>query len=204
MSTAPDRVQVWSSQLWRNDFPPICAMTGRPAETWRRFKFATPPSWSYALLILVCFGGMGIIAFAVVMALTAQRASGYLPLTRDSSRLVTLATFVPIGVMILAVVVWIAAIPVAASDTIGDAAGWLFLIGLLLLLSGLAGRLIVMPLLSPRAKVMEVAPGQNDRIVELRNMHPAFVAAVEQRQRERSALFVPPPPPPAPLLPGSK
>ena len=191
-------------------------MTGRPAETWRRFKFATPPSWSYALLILVCLGGMGIIAFAVVMALTAQRASGYLPLTRDSSRVVTLATkfddtgkatlatFVPIGVMILAVVVWIAAIPVAASDTIGDAAGWLFLIGLLLLLSGLAGRLIVMPLLSPRARVMEVAPGQNDRIVELRNMHPAFVAAVEQRQRERSALFVPPPPPPAPLLPGSK
>ena len=89
MSTAPDRVQVWSSQLWRNDFPPICAMTGRPAQTWRRFKFATPPAWSYALLILVCLGGMGIIAFAAVMALTAQRASGYLPLTRDSSRLVT-------------------------------------------------------------------------------------------------------------------
>ncbi len=171
---------------------------------WRRFKFATPPSWSYALLILVCLGGMGIIAFAVVMALTAQRASGYLPLTRDSSRLVTLATFVPIGLMMLAVVVWIAAIPVAGSDTIGYIAGWLFFFGLLLLVSGLAGRLIVTPLLSPRAKVMEVAPGQNDRIVELRNVHPAFVAAVEQRQREYAAQLAPPPPPPAPLLPGSK
>ena len=171
---------------------------------WRRFKFATPPSWSYALLILVCLGGMGIIAFAVVMALTAQRASGYLPLTRDSSRLVTLATFVPIGLTVLAVVVWIAAIPVAASDTIGYTAGWLFFFGLLLLLSGLAGRLIVTPLLSPRAKVMEVAPGQYDRIVELRNVHPAFVAAVEQRQREHAAQLAPPPPPPAPLLPGSK
>ncbi len=171
---------------------------------WRRFKFATPPAWSYALLILVCLGGMGIIAFAVVMALTAQRASGYLPLTRDSSRLVTLATLVPIGLMVLAVVVWIAAIPVAASDTIGGAAGWLFFIGLLLLLSGLAGRLIVTPLLCPRARVMEMAPGQNDRIVELRNMHPAFVAAVEQRQRDHAAQFAPPPPPPPPLLPGSK
>ena len=170
---------------------------------WRRFKFATPPAWSYALLILVCLGGMGIIAFAVVMALTAQRASGYLPLTTDSSRLVTLTTFVPIGVMVLAVVVWIAAIPLAASDTIGNAAGWLFLIGLLLLLSGLAGRLIVTPLLCPRARVMEMAPGQNDRIVELRNMHPAFVAAVEQRQRDHAAQFAPPPPP-SPLLPGSK
>jgi hypothetical protein len=179
-------------------------MTGSPAQTWRRFKFATPPSWSYALLILVCLGGMGIIAFAVVMALTAQRASGYLPLTRDSSRLVTLATFVPIGLMVLAVVVWIAAIPVAASDTIGNAAGWLFLIGLLLLLSGLAGRLIVTPLLSVRAKVMEMAPGQNDRVVELRNVHPAFVAAVQQRQRDHAAQLVPPAPPPPPLLPGSK
>jgi hypothetical protein len=183
-------------------------MTGRPAETWRRFKFATPPSWSYALLILVCLGGMGIIAFAVVMALTAQRASGYLPLTRGSSRLVTLSIFVPIAVMILAVVVWIAAFPVAASDTIGGAAGWLFWIGLLLLLSGLAGRLIVTPLLCPRARVMEMAPGQNDRVVELRNVHPAFVAAVEQRQREHAARLAAPPPPPqsptAPLLPGSK
>jgi len=179
-------------------------MTGRTAETWRRFKFATPPAWSYALLILVCLGGMGILAFAVVMALTAQRASGYLPLTKDSSRLVTLSTWVPVGLLVLAVVVWIAAIPVAASDTIGDAAGWLFWIGLLLLLSGLAGRLIVTPLLSPRAKVMEMAPGQNDRIVELRNVHPAFVAAVEQRQREHAAQLAPPPPPPPPLLPASK
>ena len=177
-------------------------MTGQPAQTWRRFKFATPPAWSYALLILVCLGGMGAIAFAVVMSLTAQRASGYLPLTKDSSRLVTLSFWVPLVVMGLAVLLWIAAFPVAASTSIGDAAGWLFWIGLLLLISGLAGRLIVTPLLTPRAKVMEVAPGQNDRIVELRNVHPAFVAAVAQRQQERAIRFAAPTPPP--LLPGSK
>jgi hypothetical protein len=179
-------------------------MSGRPAETWRRFKFATPPSWAYALLILVCLGGMGIIAFAVVIGLTAQRASGYLPLTRDSSRLVTLATWVPVGLLGVAVLLWIAAFPVSASDSIGDAAGWLFWIGVLVFLSGLAGRLIVTPLLCPRAKVMEMAPGQNDRIVELRNVHPAFVAAVQQLQRDRAAQFAPSLPPPAPLLPGSK
>ena len=179
-------------------------MSGSRAETWRRFKFATPPSWAYALLILVCLGGMGIIAFAVVLGLTAQRASGYLPLTRDSSRLVTLATWVPVGLLGLAVLLWIAAFPVSASDSIGDAAGWLFWVGVLLFLSGLAGRLIVTPLLCPRAKVMEMAPGQNDRIVELRNVHPAFVAAVQQLQRDRPARFAPSLPPPAPLLPGSK
>jgi hypothetical protein len=165
---------------------------------WRKFKFSTPPTWSYALLILVCLGGMGIIALAVVMALTAQRASGYLPLTRDSSQFVTLAFWAPIAVMALAVVVWIAAFPVASSSSIGDAAGWLFWIGLMLLLSGLAGRLIVTPLLGPRAKVMEVAPGQADRIVELRNVHPAFVAAVLARQHEHAARIAAPPPPPLP------
>jgi hypothetical protein len=178
-------------------------MTGRPAEMWRKFKFSTPPAWSYALLILVCLGGMGAIAFAVVMALTAQRASGHLPITKDSSRLVTIATWVPVALMILAVLVWITAFPVAASSSIGDAAGWLFWLGLLLLLSGLAGRLIVKPLLSPRARVEEMAPGRNDRIVELRNVHPAFVAAVLQAQRARAGQLAPPPPP-APLLPGSK
>jgi hypothetical protein len=198
LSTAPDRVQVWSAQLSANDFPPVCAMTGRPAQMWRKFKFSTPPTWSYALLILVCLGGMGIIAFAVVMALTAQRANGYLPLTKDSSRFVTLAFWVPIAVMGLAVVVWIAAFPVSSSSSIGDAAGWLFLTGLVLLLSGLAGRLIVTPLLCPRAKVMEVAPGQVDRIVELRNVHPAFVAAVIARQHERAARVAAPQPPPLP------
>ena len=53
MDSRPDRVQIWASQLAANDFPPVCAMTGRPAETWRKFRFATPPDWAYALLALV-------------------------------------------------------------------------------------------------------------------------------------------------------
>ena len=67
MVTQPDRVQIWASQLAANDFPPVCAMSGQPAETWRKFKFATPPTWAYALLVLVCLGGIGIILYAVVI-----------------------------------------------------------------------------------------------------------------------------------------
>ena len=56
MINRPDRIQIWASQLAANDFPPVCAMTGRPAETWRKFRFATPPDWAYALLALVVLG----------------------------------------------------------------------------------------------------------------------------------------------------
>lgn len=48
---------------------------------------------------------------------------------------------------------------------------------------------------------MELAPGQTDRIVELRNVHPLFVAAVLQRQQASASQYTYPPQPP--YLPGS-
>jgi hypothetical protein len=36
---------------------------------------------------------------------------------------------------------------------------------------------------------MEPPPGQTDRIVELRNVHPLFVAAVLQRQQASASLY---------------
>lgn len=181
------KVKVWASQLWANDFPPVCAMSGRPAETWKKFKFATPPDWTYALLILTCLGGLGFIAFTIVVAAVSQRASGFLPLTRSSSRTATLAFWIPLALLIAWPVSWaIAAIFGFSSNndpTASAIAGTSFWLGFLFLAAGLIGRLIVTPLISPRAKVMELAPGQSDRIVELRNVHPLFVAAVLQRQQ---------------------
>jgi hypothetical protein len=170
-------------------------MTGRPAETWRKFKFATPPDWAYALLILVCLGGLGFIAFAIVMTLVAQRASGYLPLTRSSSRTVNLALWIPIGLLIAAPVTWVLAIIFGSNNdqtanTIAAVCLWL---GILFLVAGLVGRLLVTRLVCPRAKVVEAAPGQTDRIVELRNVHPLFVAAVLERQHARAPQFAPGP-----------
>lgn len=199
MIQPPNRVRIWASQLWRNDFPPVCALTGRPAETWRKFNFATPPPWAYALLLLVCAGGLGFIVYALVITLIAQRASGYLPLTRNSRRTVSLALWVPVGLLIGGAISVFLAI-VAGSADAGTAAalfGWL---GAFLVFAGIVGRLVFTPLLSVRARVSEQAPGANDRIVELRNVHPAFVAAVMQLQQARAAQFAPPPPP-SPQLP---
>jgi hypothetical protein len=186
------KVQVWASQLWANDFPPVCAMTGRPAETWKRFKFATPPDWTYALLILVCLGGLGFIAFTIVVAVVSQRASGFLPLTRSSSRTATLAFWIPLALLIAWVVFWaIAAIFGFTSNdpTASTIAGVSFWLGVFFLAAGMIGRLVVTPLISPRAKVRELAPGQADRIVELRNVHPLFVAAVLRRQQASASQY---------------
>lgn len=180
-------------------------MTGRPAETWKKFNFATPPGWAYALLFLVCLGGIGIAAFAVVVALVSQRASGHLPLTRSSARTVTLAFWIPIGLLIAWPVAWaIAAIfGFGFSDsTSSTIAGVFFWFGVLFLIAGLVGRLVITRLISPQAKVMELPPGQTDRIVELRNVHPVFVAAVQQRQQARAAQYAHAPQ--APFLPEAK
>ncbi len=179
-------------------------MSGRPAETWRRFKFSTPPDWAYALLALVCLGGLGVIAFAVVMALVAQRATGFLPLTKASSSTVTMATWIPGGLLIGGFVTWLIALVIALSSndsTASAVAGWSFFLGLLLIIAGIVGWLVFKPLICPRAKVMEAAPGQNDRIVELRNVNPLFVAAVMQHQQARAAQHAAPAQPP--FLPGS-
>ena len=163
----------------------------------------TPPAWAYALLLLVCAGGLGFIAYAIAMAAVAERASGYLPLTRSSSRTVTLAFWVPTSLLIAWVAAWVLTVALAWSTTdpnVRTLAWVCFGLGFLLLAAGFAGRLIIAPLLRPRGKVMGMAPGQNDRLVELRNVHPNFVAALNQLYQARAAPYSPSAPP---LLPGS-
>ena len=191
-STRADRVYVWASQLAANDFPPVCAMTGAPAQTWRKFRFASPPPWAYALYVLVLCGGIGLFLGAILIAAVALRAGGFLPLTRASSRQVTLATWVPVGLIVgsfaldFAVVFGAVGQVDAADPNATTVAGIVLLVGLLMLVAGLAGRLVVTPLVCPRGKVT-MQPGYYDRLVEIRNVHPAFVAAVNQVQHVRMA-----------------
>lgn len=195
-------VQVWSSQLAANDFPPVCAMTGRQAETWRKFTFSTPPVWAYALLVLVCLGLLGLIVAGAIIYAVSGRASGHLPLTRGSSRAIGLATWIPLGLILgsfglMSAVVAAAIANVDAGDanaaTIG---GVLFLLAGFALILGLIGRLVIMPLVGPRGKVHPLQPGYYDRLVLVSNVNPAFVAAVQQHQHARAAQFGAPSQPP--------
>jgi len=198
----PDRVLVWSSQLAANDFPPVCAMTGAPAETWRKFRFSTAPGWAYAFLLLLCTG-VGLIIVFLSIYLVSRRASGYLPLTRASSRRVALASWIPGGLFLATVLLWILAIIISSAgsgdDTASGVAGLVLILSLLVLIAALIGWLLIRPLIGPRAKVFDRQPGMVEYMVEIRKVHPAFVSAVVQGQHARAAhlaaLEAPPLPP---------
>jgi hypothetical protein len=87
------------------------------------------------------------------------------------------------------------------TNSVGTAAAWgLAALGLLAAVAGLVGALTLRRIIGPRATVMEQQAGYNDRLVELRNVHPAFVAAVRNMQQARAAqhtvMFPPQNPPP--------
>lgn len=161
-------------------------MTGKPAETWRKFTFASPPAWTYALLVLLCLGVFGILIAALVTYSVSERATGHLPLTRSSSRSVGLAYWIPVGVLIASPIAWLIAF-VFGSGSDSPIFPLFFLLGIFFLLAGLVGRLVATPLISPRARVHPLAYGQYDRLVEISNVAPAFVAAVQQHQHARFA-----------------
>lgn len=164
------KVLVWQSQLAANDFPPVCAMTGRQAETWSRFSFSTAPGWSFWV------GGI------LAAALTARRAAGYLPLTKASAKNLRVMTLGAIALIPIAVVLWI----VAAFVQSGTAAFALAVFGAAALLVGVIALAVIRRTYAPTGKVLEPQPGYNQSLVELNNVHPAFVTAVQDLQRMRA------------------
>jgi len=174
-----DRVEIWASQLAANNFPPVCAMTGKPAETWRKFNFSTPPQWAYALIALIVLGGVGIIVYAIVINVVSQKASGYLPLTKRSRNQLNAYLWAVAAALVLAFVCLFGGLVIASStDTTMQGVGIaVVVLGVFLFLAFIVGALL-RRLVGPGATVREPMPGQSDKIVELKRIHPAFVAAV--------------------------
>ena len=169
------KVQIWRSQLIANDFPPVCASTGAPAEVWRKFNFSDSPWWAFWL------GGI------LLAAATARRASGHLPLTRAAARsirLVRLTPFVFVALAIAFLAIAAVATKVGGNGRAGSAlvvysSGFALFLGLMAFFN-----LLLTHRYGPVGKVK--APGYYDVIVELDHVHPAFVAAVQQAQSARA------------------
>lgn len=79
-------------------------------------------------------------------------------------------------------------------------AGWLGGLALLMFIVAIVGGLVIRRSIGPQGKVMEAPAGYTDRLIELRNVNPAFAAVVQQLHQARAASV---PPPPAPLQPAS-
>jgi hypothetical protein len=165
-------------------------MTGAPADTWRKFRFNSPPAWAVVFVFLICVG-IGFFVSIPLSYLVSRRAGGRLPLTHRSKRLLELPKRAGIAVLALSAVLWIIT-AVAATRPYDVANPWPQLIGLVFFNIALITLVLGVVLLEgavlarfpfgPGAKVMNQMPGQPDRIVELVRVHPAFVAAVLEKQ----------------------
>ena len=182
-------VQVWRSQLEANDFPPVCAMTGAPAETWRKFRFITAPAWAYAFLVLL-LTGIGLLLIFILMRAVSRTATGHLPLTRASSDRLRNANIAGLGIAL----VWLVLLVVGFAA--GDNGAGFFLLGILVLFGLVIYWLLVRPRFGPKGTVLPIARGQQQSVVRLERVHPAFVAAVQQHQQARAAQFQAAPPAP--------
>jgi len=177
-------------------------MTGQPAQAWRKFRFATVPGWAYVFLVLICTG-IGLVPIFIIMAVVSRRASGHLPLTLASQARLRLVNWIVLSTLPLMVVLFIAAAIVGSSsnsDTASTITFLLVVLGLLSFVAFIVGYLVVRPLIGPRGNVMEQKPGYYDKLVELRNVHPAFVAAVNSIHQQRAAALAQPN---LPQIPGS-
>ncbi len=152
-------------------------MTGAPAEVWRKFRFRTVPGWAYAFLALLVTG-IGLLPIFIIMAVVSRRASGHLPLTRASRQKLRLVEWSIISLLPLMIVLFIGAAIVGSGSNSETASTITFILIVLATLSFLGG---------PRGNVMEQRPGYHDKLVELRNVHPAFVVEVNYKHQQRAA-----------------
>jgi hypothetical protein len=152
-------------------------MTGAPAETWRRFRFNTPPAWAIVFVFLIC-AGIGFFVSIPLSYLVSRRAGGRLPLTHRRKRLLELPTRAGIAVLETR--------PYDVANPWPQLIGLVFFnIALITLVLGvvlLEGAVLARFPFGLGAKVMKQMPGQPDRLVELVRVHPAFVAAVLEKQ----------------------
>ncbi len=149
-------------------------MTGRPAETWRKFTFSKTPPWA--------FWAGGIILATVL----SKRTTGYLPLTRASAMKLRMVTWMFGGLIALALFFWVVGIVLVYVGSAGVIIELVFLLELGALFAGAIGLLIGRPAITPSGKILDLQPGYYESLIELRNVHPAFVAAVQQHQLARS------------------
>jgi uncharacterized membrane protein len=184
----PDRVLVWARQLERRDLPPICAMSGQPAEVWGRFRFVTAPAWAGALHMLpLILTGVGLVLIVLITAAVSRRAGGWLPLTRSSRRKLRTVFWTFTGLLAggIAAAFWGLGAIVLAPDMQGRQAAiglLLLVVGLIAFIIGALGFAAVRPRIGPQGVVTAQWVRGLGNVVELRDVHPVFVLAVHQLQ----------------------
>ena len=175
MVNNPDRVALWASELKAGAVPPVCVITGQPAEAWFKVRFISTPEGAEALVLLGLLGHL-------IRAAVSRSARGVLPTTVATKRRMRNVQLLGWGALVALIVS-----PIIAGIASDQAVGIGFLAGFVIALGlGTWAVVVNLRLRRPRGQVVKVA-GQPDYLVELQRVHPEFVAAVNA-MREAHAI----------------
>jgi hypothetical protein len=173
----PGTVAIWATDLETWTLPRVSVISGRPAEDWVTITYRTAPMEAR-------------VVSSAVAAMVATSVRCHLPVTRSEKTSIQLVRWFP-RVLVLLVLVSIFGGCAECSLTPPDWSGvgaFLFLLGCLALVPALLLWKFVPDLAVPRATVYETPP-YGAKLVELRNVSPAFIQAVEQLHLARHEAY---------------
>ena len=161
------RTVVPREALYRADLPPICVVTGRPADGTVRARFDSLPSWTWILLLF------GVFPFLIASLFATERVVGEVPVVREAverfhSRRRWGAVTLVAGVAGLMYAAW-------------APAGWMLWPSVPLTMVGVAA------CVRASFSLADGRPLRDGTHVQLSRVHPDFVAAVEEQARRSSA-----------------
>ena len=183
---------MWASQLANDDFPPVCVYSGEPADAWWWFRPFTTYRWAAPFLFLLLLLVIGFVVTGPLAYLLARRAGGHLPMKAMYARRLWMLPRVSAAILAAGVVMLVAALhaPLNNNVVVGLAGILAFTVSPILILIGLFGVELGLQVLwnplAPRGRVFAQKSGDPDRIVEISNVHPAFVAAAQAMYSGRS------------------
>lgn len=157
-------VTMWARDFQNSNVPPVCAITGKPAECWQKFGFRSAPRGTE-----IPEAGLELVAGPVAMLfaeLVLLRAKGYLPLTRGMRRVVRVVRFIPAPVLVVGLVFtfsW----DMFHSGTVSA-------IGFAVFVLAMPAGLLAKRRIEPQGSLVRI---NGILILKLTNVHPNFVVA---------------------------
>lgn len=157
-------VTVPREALYEGELPGVCVVTGRPADGTVEVRFDSLPPWTWILLLF------GVFPFLIASLLATERVVGQVPVVREAVTRYHALRRRSTLVLVVGAVGWM----FAASAHVG----WLLWPFVALTVAGVAGWV--------RAyfSFVDGHPVRGGTRVQLRHVHPDFVAAVEVEARQ--------------------
>ena len=165
--------------------------SGEPADSWWWFRPFTTYRWARPFLLLLILFIVGFVLTGPLAYVLATRAGGHLPMKAVYARRLWLVPRVSAAILGIGVLMFVVGLQAPIGNVVLGLAGvFLVFTSPIVILAGLIGVQIGLQVawnpLAPRGRIFKRKPGDPDAIVEISNVHPAFVVAAQQMYAARA------------------